>query len=242
LKRSFTFLGAIALVLAITSGAFAAKKWIITSSSQVKPGAIGYSNLSAVAKKRLHGQHGATGAKGATGATGTAGATGATGPTGPAGANGTAGATGAQGPAGPTSMQTWRTTVATPGASSALPNTVVLATAGPFTITGECYINGANTTAGTFISTSENGVATQGYSGQGLVPMNISDGAIQISEDTASGDTATTAEDFRSADDGIWAAENADGSLTLEGAGNQGVYMQGATGPACSFSGYLITQ
>jgi hypothetical protein len=82
LKRSIVLLSAVALVLAMTTGAFAANKWIITKSSQVKPGAIGYGNLSAGAKKKLQGATGATGANGATGATG---ATGGTGPAGPAG-------------------------------------------------------------------------------------------------------------------------------------------------------------
>ena len=79
MKRSVVTLSAIALVLAITTGAFAANRWSITKSSQIKPGAIGYGNLSAAAKKRLAGATGANGANGATGATG------ATGPAGPAG-------------------------------------------------------------------------------------------------------------------------------------------------------------
>jgi len=136
----------------------------------------------------------------------------------------------------------WRTTVATAGASSASPNTVTLATVGPFTITGHCFINGTNTQAATFISTSQDGAATQGYSSRGKVPQNISDGDVQISEDTASGATATNTEAFKGPDDGSWVAQSPDGSLTLDGAGSQGVWMQGASGPACSFSGYLITE
>ena len=85
MKRSVVLLGAFALVLAITTGAFAASTWTITTSSQIKPGSIGYGNLSSAAKKRL------AGAKGSTGATGAPGATGATGP---AGAAGTPGASG----------------------------------------------------------------------------------------------------------------------------------------------------
>ena len=75
-------------MLAITTGAFAANRWAITSSSQIKPGSIGYANLSSSAKKRLAGPTGATGATGPTGATGAAG------PAGPAGAAGTPGAAG----------------------------------------------------------------------------------------------------------------------------------------------------
>jgi hypothetical protein len=136
----------------------------------------------------------------------------------------------------------WRKTVATPGADSTHPNTVDLATAGPFTIVGECYITGSNTRAGTFIRTSESGDAVQGYNSLGLVPFGPTDGTIQIANDIASGDTATHAEAFKSPDDGSWAAENANGTLTLDGFGNQGVYMQGASGPACSFSGFLVIE
>jgi len=62
-KTLFVF-GAIVLVLAVASGSFAAGKWIITKSSQVKPGAISYKNLSANARKRLQGKPGRPGAAG----------------------------------------------------------------------------------------------------------------------------------------------------------------------------------
>jgi hypothetical protein len=52
----------------------------------------------------------------------------------------------------------------------------------------------------------------------------------------------THTEGFKSPDDGSRAAETPDGSLTLNGFGSQGVYMQGAAGAACSFSGFLITE
>lgn len=59
-KTLFVF-GAIALVLAVTSGSLAATRYIITKSSQVKPGAIAYKNLSADAKAKLKGQPGVPG-------------------------------------------------------------------------------------------------------------------------------------------------------------------------------------
>jgi hypothetical protein len=135
----------------------------------------------------------------------------------------------------------WRKTVATAGTDSASANTVTLATAGPFSILGECFISGSNTDAATFIDTTQAGSASQGYSGQGQTPLGPADGAIQISEDTASGNTAAHTEVFDGPDDGSWAAETPDGSLTLNGFGSQGVFMQGASGPACSFSGFLLT-
>jgi hypothetical protein len=111
LKRAVTSLAAIAVVLAATSGAFAAHKYLITSPAQVKPGTISYGNLSAAARHRLEGQDGSPGAtgpqgpKGDTGVAGVAGVAGVkgdTGPQGPAGQTGPQGSKGDPGAAGPT--------------------------------------------------------------------------------------------------------------------------------------------
>lgn len=108
----------LALVFAMTGGAYAAKKWVITSTSQIKP-----SVLKQLVKPGPAGQNGAPGAQGSAGkdgapglpgkdgkdgAQGTAGndgkdgATGPKGATGPAGTTGPAGATGTTGPKGVT--------------------------------------------------------------------------------------------------------------------------------------------
>jgi Collagen triple helix repeat (20 copies) len=71
----------VALVFAMSGGAFAAGKYLITSTKQISPKVL----------KALKGANGSNGANGATGATGPAGPAGATGPT---------GATGPQGPQG----------------------------------------------------------------------------------------------------------------------------------------------
>jgi hypothetical protein len=83
-----TAIATLALVFAMTGGAYAASKVLITSTKQISPKVL----------KQLKG------AKGANGTNGTNGAPGATGPGGPAGATGPAGAgaTGPAGPAGPT--------------------------------------------------------------------------------------------------------------------------------------------
>jgi Collagen triple helix repeat (20 copies) len=74
----------LALVFAMTGGAYAAGKFLITSTKQIKPSVL----------KQLQGKVGANGAQGP------AGAAGAQGPAGPAGAQGPAGLKGETGPEG----------------------------------------------------------------------------------------------------------------------------------------------
>jgi hypothetical protein len=104
-----TVLAFVALVFAVTGGAFAAGSHgggsgprAIASTGRAASGVP----LASVAKSKAKGKakapaRGPAGPKGATGAAGPAGATGATGATGPAGAAGGKGETGATGPAGP---------------------------------------------------------------------------------------------------------------------------------------------
>jgi hypothetical protein len=79
LKKGIVAIAALFGVLAITSGAFAAQHYIISSSAQIKDGAVSLSDLSKGARKALHG---------------------AKGDAGPQGPKGEAGAQGLQGPAG----------------------------------------------------------------------------------------------------------------------------------------------
>lgn len=92
----------VAVVLALTGGAFAAGRLI--DGSQIKNGSISASKLTASARSQLHGEQGPKGPKGAKGLTGSTGATGQQGPKGDTGAQGPKGDkgdTGPQGPAGP---------------------------------------------------------------------------------------------------------------------------------------------
>jgi hypothetical protein len=107
MKRTILALGVIALALALTGGAWAGKRYLITSSSQVKPGSLtgaDIKNHSLTFRDIASGAKGAfeppvpQGPRGPAGPRGPKGATGATGPAGPAGP---AGPTGPQGPAGP---------------------------------------------------------------------------------------------------------------------------------------------
>jgi hypothetical protein len=105
MKKVIAVLGAVALTLLITTGAFAANKML--TGANIKNGSIGVVDLSKSAKAALKGQSGEKGA------TGEKGETGAAGPQGAAGATGATGATGAQGPKGQDGasgyeVRTWR--------------------------------------------------------------------------------------------------------------------------------------
>src|SRR5262245_58737883 len=82
MKRTIIALGAIALALALTGGAWAGKKYLITSSKQVKNGSLSLAHLNNKARRALAGHRGP---KGDTGAQGAKGDTGAQGPQGPQG-------------------------------------------------------------------------------------------------------------------------------------------------------------
>jgi hypothetical protein len=110
MKRTIIALGAIALALSLAGGAWAGKKYLITSSSQVKPGVLTGVNiknrsltlgdLTKAAHDRLQGARGPVGPAGASGAPGATGTAGAQGPKGDTGSQGPAGTPGASGFAG----------------------------------------------------------------------------------------------------------------------------------------------
>jgi hypothetical protein len=234
LKHPATILAAVALFAVLGGGAALASG--LVSGSQIKNHSIAAKKLTKAAIKSLHGQRGPQGLKGAAGP---AGATGATGATGPKGATGATGATGPQGPAGPSNVVSWNVTVASAGADQSHPNTVTLATVGPFTLQGSCWneIPGNVTYAQTNISTSQvnSSLDKVGYTG----PFSPSDGFTMIGEQ-ATGDSATHVSELLGPGSYSSAAESSDGNTAINIFNNQGVWIQGASGPACSFSGFLV--
>ncbi|HEY1689057.1 MAG TPA: hypothetical protein VGF95_09370 [Solirubrobacteraceae bacterium] len=91
-----TVLAVIALVFAMSGGAYAASKYLITSTKQISPKVL----KSLRGKAGAKGVAGAAGPAGPAGPQGPAGATGATGPQGPEGKEGPQGPKGEEGPAG----------------------------------------------------------------------------------------------------------------------------------------------
>ncbi|HEY6835167.1 MAG TPA: hypothetical protein VI142_01745 [Gaiellaceae bacterium] len=91
MKKGITLVAVLVGVLSITSGAFAAKHYLITSSSQIKDGAVKLHDLSAGARKALHGEKGVQGLAGPAGPQGPKGAAGPQGPQGPKGDKGAPG-------------------------------------------------------------------------------------------------------------------------------------------------------
>ena len=179
------------------------------------------------------GQKGAKGPKGATGATGAPGAAGAKGATGATGPQGPAGPAGGPGTAAPSNIVTWNTTIATGGIDG--PNTATLATVGPFTVIGSCA-SGEGTGAETDLTTSQDGSSLVWYDSN--YPGNFNNDGPYTVSDSASGVPGSPG--YWGPDYGPFSATSADGTTAITGSATNGVYVQGADGPACSFSGYLV--
>jgi hypothetical protein len=100
-----TVIATLALVFAMTGGAYAAKKYLITSTKQISPSVLkalkGKAGPAGPAGTGTAGAAGPQGPGGAAGAKGENGVPGKEGPPGKNGTNGTNGAPGEEGPAGP---------------------------------------------------------------------------------------------------------------------------------------------
>ena len=76
MKKGITLIAALAVVLAITSGAFAANHYLITSSAQIKNGVMSLSDLAPSARSAMKVEKGEPGPAGAQGLKGETGADG----------------------------------------------------------------------------------------------------------------------------------------------------------------------
>ena len=136
MKKGITLIGVLVVVLAVSSGAFAAANhYLITSSSQIKDGAVSASDLSSAARNALQGQKGSTGAVGAHGQAGAQGSKGDAGPQGPkgdAGPQGPKGDAGPQGPAGTPARTLLRLTGAFAGSNASVATTLDGVQFGPY--------------------------------------------------------------------------------------------------------------
>jgi hypothetical protein len=229
----------LALVFAMGGSAVAATHYLITSSKQISPKVL--------KELKKPGAKGAAGPAGAAGPQGPAGASGTAGATGTAGANGTNGApgtNGAQGPEGKPSGNAphWRTTIAKAAGETALTGAqTTLFEAAPFKITGRCWKGTTGEDfAATYIETSEEGsFAAQSEEGEQL---NLKVGTpLPLSPEPAEGTFGEAGEEqFRGPNNGLFSAASKTGAVALDGAANEGVFIQGTKEPACSFSGFVV--
>jgi hypothetical protein len=166
----------LALVFAMTGGAYAAKKYLITSTKQIspsvlkalagKPGPAGSAGApgapgkdgaqglkgetGAEGKQGLEGKEGKAGATGGTGPAGAKGATGATGPTGTTGATGSPWTAGGTLPSGKTETGSWTVMIGSEGTGvAALSVPIPLAATVKSELVEEGKVGGAGCTGGT---------------------------------------------------------------------------------------------
>ena len=142
----------LALFFALGGSAVAASRYIITSTSQIKPSVLAKLDTSIQARV-ITGLRGATGITGTKGVTGPQGTQGPAGPVGSAGAQGSQGASGGVGPAGPAGA----TGVTGPVGPSST-STVVLIT-GPT----EAITSGSTVAATALCPTGDHAIAGGGY-------------------------------------------------------------------------------
>jgi len=228
----------LALVFAMGGSAVAASHYLITSKKQISPKA-----LREIAAAGKTGPAGATGPQGPAGS----GATGNTGPEGPPGPEGKQGPEGPKGVTGGPAVH-WNVSIEKAGASKEAPATVELEKVAPFTIVGHCWeetLTG-ETLAATYIKTSEEGshFAESGEGEQVAIKANEEvslNGSAPF--EPAEGDSEEHEPDFRGPyEGGMFSAYSKSGLVSLNGAANAGVFLQGKAKPACSFSGFLVSE
>lgn len=222
-----------ALLFAMAGGAVAATHYLITSTRQISP-------------KVLKELRGAAGVRGPAGSNGSNGATGEKGERGERGERGEPGQTGEKGEKGEPGGQilTWNRTEEA-GASEAAARKLTLQEAPPFRLVGRCYKNASgdtvaatyilSTEAGTFASESNESEATE-LSKEVEHPVTS-----EVAEGESEGTTVEEPQ-LRGPDEGLFSAQSAKAKVALDGAANDGVFLEGKTKPACYFSGYVVSE
>ena len=155
--------------------------------------------------------------------------------------------TGKRGPAGNTSVITWNKTVATGGTPAARrkvggglsAGSVDLATVGPFTVRGYCTTS-EGTQAITDVISGQDG-SSYAWGDNYLSGDFNSTTAPQPASNAASGSSGSP--DFvNEYDSGEFDVTTGDQKTAFTGFANNGVYIDGPNGPACSFTGYLVVE
>jgi Collagen triple helix repeat (20 copies) len=231
----------IALVLAMSGSAIAANHYLITSTKQISPKVLA----------SLKGAKGRNGAAGAPGAPGTSGSSGATGPSGSAGAKGERGEQGGSGEKGERGEQGpegkvagaathWRTSIEKAGVSKAEATRVTLVESAPFKLVGHCYVEGLNTVAATYLQVTTGAalVAEPNEEGELVEAGEANEQPVVTAPATSS--TSEHEAAFTGPGEGLFSAESTSGSAGIDGAANQGVFLEGKAKPACYFSGFLV--
>lgn len=236
-KKHLTYanvVATLALLFAMAGGAVAATHYLITSSKQISPKVL-------AELKGRSGTPGTVGASGVRGERGEKGERGETGPEGKIGPVGTVGPKGEQGNAGGSAAH-WRKTLEKAGASKAEPEKVTLEAIAPFTIVGRCYVNGTGeTVAETDIETSEEGaVAAESEEGEQITLKAGEE--VSISPEPAESSNEEHLAAFKGPYGGLFSAESKTGAVALDGAANEAVFLSGKAKPACSFSGFVVSE
>lgn len=156
------------------------------------------------------------------------------------------GPAGPPGPAGDTSVITWNATVATPavigakrkGYGVAQPHYVDLATVGPFTVRGYCE-SGEGVSAVTDVLSAQDGSSLAWD--DNTYPADFNNGDDRQASNFANGAPGQPGI-ITEYDNGEFTASTGDQTTAFTGFATNGVYIQGAEGPACSFIGHLVIE
>jgi hypothetical protein len=153
---------------------------------------------------------------------------------------------GKRGPSGSSSIVSWNKTIATAGAPPGAKhfarkgnaNFVDLAKIGPFTIRGFCSsVEGVQAT--TDVVSGQDGSSFAWDDNVQAGSFNSGNTAQASNSAYGSSESAGYATEY---DNGDFAVTTADGATAFTGFATNGVYINGAEGPACSFQGHVVIE